>query len=313
MTAYFRRVLAATHGPPPAGCQRARIGDWMDATYGTGGGAQATARLFSNVAEQAWRGVALDIANVADHTRSLIGVLRLAPEPVASPLSLTRTGVEGAMQVCALLDPTLSPEQSLLRATSFLVAAVEGRWRSALDFPPADGDQGPMLRAKKKALWLRKQVSRAGVVVVPDKKGVWTARLEYAGMREPTAFNVTEAVRKYLPDWQLAYSLGSGATHSRAWATNAMFGEVIGEVQWDPADVAVTAASLTFSTSDALLRAFQGHLGVSASDCLKATHVRRKMILGLEKGEYDSRTAEEYAADTVASPRIVPRFRQGPP
>lgn len=303
-------ALDSLEDAPPPGSQRQVVNDWLDANIGSGGGVQATARLFGAISDEAWRGVTLDFASIADHGRALVEVLRMDPSPVAAPLSLARVGVEAAVAVCFLLDAAIPPERSLLRATAFLLAALEARWKTANDYPPQDGDPGPAQRAAKAVRELRKHLDRSGITVALDKQGAWTARLEYGNYREALAFNVSEAVRAYLPDWAEAYSVSSGATHSRSWATSSFFGELIGEVQWHPADVAIATASLAFSTSDALVRALSGHFGIDATKLLADTHHRRKVILGLKTGEYDQRTAEEYAAAAIPSPRVVPRYRE---
>jgi hypothetical protein len=137
-----------------------------------------------------------------------------------SHISLSRVVCEAAVRFAWVFDPEASPEKRIMHGAALLLASADERLRGAVGLPAGHFNENLRQALIKNCVEerdsIRALIARAGVRLVPPKKGKGIDRLELDSPKVvvKVRIKVTELMGDLLresPGW---YNLGSSIIHS---------------------------------------------------------------------------------------------------
>ncbi|MGY5074252.1 hypothetical protein [Streptomyces griseus] len=161
----------------------------------------------------AWAGwsTQLTLGNIVDHVQAIERTLVGEPVAIWSLVSLSRVVQEGAIRVCHLYEPGLSPEQRAVR--------IAATWlNGARQHQVAAKDVGVQAVPEAEKIWqlAERTVQRAGMSIGLDKRGHPSSAV-LGAVKAPFKVDLTNIAAKrptHLPAW---YRISSAASHSTVW------------------------------------------------------------------------------------------------
>jgi hypothetical protein len=265
---------------PSEGSGRAAVNQWLSALPQKNQSEKRFKAAAYAIVDQGFENVLHLTASALDHAEALELCLQSNSGLAMSPNTLIRGLLEAALQICFILDPHLPPLTTMLRAAVFQLASVEGGEQTARLFS-AQSAGAEQLRASSEAVdgihaWLK----TSGIERITKSPGArQTQSLRIGADRVNLEFDVTAATKRYLPDSPFIYGVLSGAAHSRGWFIGSIYG-INDPDSGTPLPDTYAACVLTALTiADALTKSFGTHFGIDYEPELKATHLRRTMLV----------------------------------
>lgn len=227
------------------------------------------------------------IAGAVDqHARALEVVVDCEPLLPVSMFTLARALHEGALTLCWLYDPLVSPAQRLVRAAAVSLAMVEESHRGLRDLP--NPPQVNVAHTQEGLEGIRGFLERAGFTFAPRRPGQpYSARVSRGGITENLTLNTTDAAQRYTPNVTFLWHGGSGAAHSRGWFINGV----------DASDPAASYAAILplLDMCDALVKVAAAYGGFEPGPHHRKTHMRRIALARVHSGPGVFSGYEEYA------------------
>jgi hypothetical protein len=252
----------------------------------------------------AWAGwnTQLTLGNIVDHVQAIQRTLVGEPVAVWSLVSLSRVVQEGAIRVCHLYEPGLSPEQ---RAVRIAAAWLNG----ARQHQTAARDVGVQAVPEADRIWqyAERTVQRAGMTIGLDARG----RPNSAGLgpvAAPFTVNLTNVAAKrptHLPAW---YRISSAVSHSTVWMVAQAFASDEDDQPVMRADPEIVTAAVL-----AVLGAFEDLVATLGAYHGKDPHqalqtIRRRTVAVLDR---QRKWRQQAQADARLSGSAGPLTQQG--
>jgi hypothetical protein len=226
-------------------------------------------------------------ANAFDHLHTLGRSLGSdGAMPVFSHTTTSRVVCEAAVRFAWQLDPGVSSGERLVRGAVALLDSEEQRLKGAMRLPEQFGlrqtlvDQSVQERDRARQL-----IARAGVRLVPARKGDVIARLELdsptgVSVSVPVKLDVTGLMAELLTESPTWYNISSGVAHSLYWGLRDAVASQPGEsVELTPDLLEVgAAAESAISASGVILARGAAYYGYDPATQLKAAAERRESI-----------------------------------
>lgn len=250
---------------PEAGSPRADDLAWLDSQESGG-------EELKSIAAYGTTDVAGLLLSAYEHVQGLELVLfgeDMLPIPA---LSLARAAQEACILFCYTIDTDVPTAMRLARVAALRIHAAQENVRTLELF----GDAAtPEMTQNAADGWngFRGYFERAGLELTLDGRGKYVTAVTCEGHKAPLSPKTTDLSKLYIPAAHNAWTIGSGATHSRTWLTQGLAGP------WGP-----TTAGIVFpllDVADALAAAMGRYVGEDTERSRRAIHTRR---IGLMRG-----------------------------
>ncbi|CAN5475794.1 hypothetical protein BH10ACT6_BH10ACT6_12710 [soil metagenome] len=236
-------------------------------------------------------------AGISDHLRALELCLVAGPPLQTSIVTLGRAIFEATVRLCYLLESSVSPAQHTLRAAAQWADKFESTERTARSY---DHDPQELAAIAERADEMHTALATMGFTRVA---GGWNSRyttnLGLQGEVANVSFNMTSAAKRYIAGVDFAWSVLSGAAHSKSWYINSAYG-FDGEDDSKitaPEETHALVLLLLFAASDAFVDAVCLWAGLNANALHDETHRRRIAVSqGIQSEMADFRSYAEYRA-----------------
>lgn len=213
----------------------------------------------------------------ADLAESIAVLLDTGGRSIVSPLVLPRSLGEAVLRICHTFDPNVPPARTLVRMAAFQLEGVEGNLRTARAFGRDADDEAE--RAAKNIAEMHAMFAAHGIERGPGRVDPFTAWLRLEGETENLEFNATDAYKRHTPRDAWAWSLGSGATHSRGWMLPSLVGTTNDEPLSSTIETYVATSGAVLELGDAFASVAAAHADIGVDWFLKKNHLRRRGML----------------------------------
>ncbi|MEU6106406.1 hypothetical protein [Streptomyces flaveolus] len=229
----------------------------------------------------AWTGwsTQLTLGSILDHVQAIQRTLVGEPVAIWSLVSLARVVQEGAIRVCHLYEPGLSPEQ---RAVRIAAAWLNG----ARQHQVAAKDVGVQAIPEADKIWevAEQTVQRAGMSIGLDRRGR-PALAVLGSVQAPFKVDLTGLAAKRptrLPAW---YRISSAASHSTVWmAAQAFASDEDGQpvMRADP-EIATAAVLAALGAFEDLVETLGAYYGQDPQKALQTIRLRTVAVLDRQR------------------------------
>ncbi len=229
----------------------------------------------------AWAGwsTQLTLGNILDHVQAIQRTLVGEPVAIWSLVSLSRVVQEGAIRVCHLYEPELSPEQ---RAVRIAAAWLNG----ARQHPVAAKDVGVQAIPEADKIWevAERTVQRAGMSIGLDRRGR-PASAVLGSVQAPFKVDLIGLAAKrptHLPAW---YRISSAASHSTVWMVAQAFasdedGQPV--MRADP-EIVTAAVLAVLGAFEDLVETLGAYYGQDPQKALQTIRLRTVAVLDRQR------------------------------
>lgn len=233
--------------------------------------AQATAleTTAGDLHKAAVRACGESLRTARDHVAAMCKLID-DPDLAIPALAATRAAQDALLPVLWLADPSVRPQERLVRSAAHYLDYVQEHHKLLVQFSRVVGDV-MVDESWEQVREAQDTLESAGFVLRRhggDARYVVHATLD--GARAELKFNSTAAATRYTPGLARQYTVASGATHARMWLTPGMR---IGGAD-TPAAIAMPLFDLTDYAADGMLP----YLGIDPGPVHRKTHLRRVAI-----------------------------------
>lgn len=203
-------------------------------------------------------------------------------------MSCARSLHETALIICWLTDPDITPSTRFGRVVAFHMGSAQGAVPVVDTMPMPDN-----LRAteKKRLIGERDKcihmLQSLGFEVKINQNDGQAQNVRYGdGKVANIALKTTELAALYTPDISWAWTVNSGATHSKPWLARSLEGA--------RSSTLFQAAYPLLDISNVLCQSLLGYVGQSADEAHRATRTRRIALIQAVERDYDTPSGESF-------------------